>query len=1294
MTDENGEILIENLPRGKTYTVTELSNPNYGYTVMASGSKKRVTRGKAVVLILDNEKQTGNLQINKVDKDTNKPLEGISFKLQSTTRGYVKAYTGDPATYQSQLVGENRLTNLTYTSDINQATEFITNEDGIIGIYNILMDTPYYVHETSVGKNSQYEIDDNYIDWTYTSTNATNNKSGTGHTVTITIVRQTSINTNAVNTVHDTLTVRNRKKYINLSGFVWEDLQHIEKSDDEKIDFNGIYDRDNPNNPDKLVEGIKVTLTDEKGNPVLLKEDSSGNTQSNPKTTDPNGEYRFEFVEIEMLNKYYITFEYNGMSYTNVKPPLTKDKEGNEIPDASKATEGDNRTTFNENYQTITYEEQNGKVQGISENGNDKVYNINYDTTSTSHESKLIYKTDANGREDKSNYNYGYEGNEASDPFSGVDEQYYILSDTRNAYEGQCLNAIKSEQEIREQGIEEIDNINLGLQKRMQVDLSLIKDINSVKVSINGAEHIYQYADRFKPELYESIDTYDKEGNKITNGYDITPQVKYGSKYGNMSYTRALYPSDIHYKENENDKLKVEITYKIGIRNSKTNKETDVTTTINELTDYYSNKYQKIKVGTQLNEDGTVKEDISVTPKGEIGNYTKVSIQPNLEIKGENSIYVQLEVKPEEIVNILGNDEDTIDLYNQIEITSYSSKDKDGKIYAAIDKDSQPGNLNVNDESTYEDDSDKAPGLKLVLQEEREVSGVVFVDATTRELRTGEVRIGEVRQGNGVYKKDQNDNDIPIEGVNVRLVKANSNANETANIYDKNEKTWKKAEITTLENGTYSIKGFVPDDYYIEFTWGGQKYRKDANSDELTKIRVQEYKSTIVNENVYSQKSENSFPEWYKDEFKKNYGGIEWDIEKSVSYYDEFGQNTTKQGAEIRVSDALDDYDIRQKIDNQSNNITNRTKNIIDVYDPESQLGNDNLITTMTSNTPKFKVNVEYFKDLTNSKEEYQVNPETGEVVTEGNYAVKREGYKNHLASIDFGIVERARQVLKLEKEVKHIKITLANGNVIIDADVINNQLEGQTKHVVYIPESATNAQIKCEIDNELIQGSNLEITYGLKVTNMSELDYNSEQYYYYGEGHDDIDNKLITLNPKQVIDYLDNNISTVNSNIDELGEIRQAREDKKQLIDKGLLVEEMEKLLNNTNRVLIIKALLGDLKPIKGESKGEYTDVTLIASKELTNTAVQDGITLDNSAEIIQVEKSGGAPVITMPGDYVASNSNQSSGLDDGDRAESVIITPPTGLSTNHIAYVILAISSLGILISGIILIKKFVLK
>ena len=81
----------------------------------------------------------------------------------------------------------------------------------------------------------------------------------------------------------------------------------------------------------------------------------------------------------------------------------------------------------------------------------------------------------------------------------------------------------------------------------------------------------------------------------------------------------------------------------------------------------------------------------------------------------------------------------------------------------------------------------------------------------------------------------------------------------------------------------------------------------------------------------------------------------------------------------------------------------------------------------------------------------------------------------------------------------------------------------------------------------------------------------------------------------------------------------------------------------------------------------------------------------MGNDAEIIKVIKSGGSTLTTTPGNYIPSE-----GVKEVDEAksETVTIIPPTGRITNYIAYTLLSISSLGILVSGIILIKKFVLK
>ena len=82
-----------------------------------------------------------------------------------------------------------------------------------------------------------------------------------------------------------------------------------------------------------------------------------------------------------------------------------------------------------------------------------------------------------------------------------------------------------------------------------------------------------------------------------------------------------------------------------------------------------------------------------------------------------------------------------------------------------------------------------------------------------------------------------------------------------------------------------------------------------------------------------------------------------------------------------------------------------------------------------------------------------------------------------------------------------------------------------------------------------------------------------------------------------------------------------------------------------------------------------------------------------ENNAEIIKVIKDkGGAVLVTTPGNYNPSDSSTSE--PDNSTSESLVILPPTGLTTNYIAYILLTISSLGILVAGVILIKKFVIK
>lgn len=1171
-SNENGEAIINNIPVGNC-SVKETKAPS-DYNVSSTNPQSTtINGGQQSQVVFTNEIKKGSLTITKRDETTKNALSNVGFTLKMTSGKYEGKYVS---------VDTNGI-----ASYSDRESTLKTNSKGILSITK-LWPGNYQLVET-VMPHAGYEA--NY------SKSITVNPGGS-----------------------PSLTVENKRKYINLAGYVWEDK--ILKNKQEKP--NGLYKSGSNDNEDKELNNVTVQLKNKNGALIASK------------TTGKDGKYLFEKVEIDKLKEYYIEFIYNGMSYESVDiVSLTNAA-------STKAIEGDNRTTFNGKYAQIV------KTQANDENGN-KTYDLDYKVSD--YQSKLKYG-------DESSYQYGYDEQEF--PINGVEEQYKIIANTRNAYQSEgktgYLTDIYTEAQIRENEITQIDNINLGLKERAQPDLALVKDLYRVKVSINNQTHIYNYGDRFNENLYA------QEGNESI--YNMNPQVKFGGKYGSMSYTRALYASDIKYTGSES--LKVYATYRIAIRNN----SDELKTVVNEIVDYTDVKYEFIKengniasIGRNIDEEGNIvgtkleaREESSGNPE-----YQKIRIQTNLEMASqtEESIYIQLQVEPDKIVDILGNNNEEVKLNNIAEISSYSIKDTSGNVYAGIDIDSQPDNIELTNPKTYEDDTDKAPGLKLVLQEQRKVSGQVFEDVTN-----GDFKSGEIRQGDGRLTSE----DKGIEGVTVKLVKVQTG--ETAQVY--NGRTWVEATTQTNNNGEYTIEGFIPDNYKVVYTWGDSHYK------------VQDYKSTIVDRTSYNAKSSNEI--WYKDEFKKNYPNIEWNQAENI---------------EIRVSDAVDDYTIRQNIDKQNSMIINSNKAALNNYSGEIEKADgskETLITKMDSTTPNFKVGIEYFETGSNAREEYQLNS-NGEVTMNGIYAVKQKGKENYLTSIDFGIVERARQVLALEKQIKSAKIVLANGSILINAKVVKDEATGEVKfedtikHAAYIPDSTgANRQIKFEIDNEIIQGARLEIEYALQVSNISELEYLNQEYYFYGRGYGQNDADLVMLKSSNVIDYLDNNI-TINEEGNQLGEMIQDSTKKNQLIDKGLLenTTSMKNLLKETTKVMIIDQLAKDLKPIGTSNADTQTEISLKAYKLLANTTDTEEMIFDNNAEIIKVEKTGGSSLITTPGNYIPSLTP--SEFDDHE-AETVTIVPPMGLTTDYIAYTILAISSLGIFIAGIILIKKFVLR
>lgn len=1000
-----------------------------------------------------NIKILGNLKVIKVNKDNIKiKLQGVGFYVQNKdTKKWVKV--------------ENDT--VSYTDKKEDATEFITDKNGEITIKNLVVGT-YVAYETK-NPNYGYEII----------------KEGQEKSITVDKTAE--------------LQIPNKQKYIKLSGYVW-----VDKVFSKQASRNDLYKDNDYDSNDILLDGITVRLIDK----------TTGKVVKEAKTAD-GGKYLFTDVLVDELGNYYIEFEYDGLTYTNVIPHIDKDN-GSKVAENSSV-----RDEFNKGFSVIEGSTESNKGITKDSAGNPK-YDLNYNIDKNKHTSTLnntgLYPIKAN-----------------------TNETGYVIKDHFTP------------------GQEEIKYINLGLYEREQPDIALVKDLYNINVAINGYNHIYEYANRFNNQ------------GEYGDGFNVG--VKFGNKYGNMSYTRAIYEADKEYTSSDKSKeLKVYVTYKISMKNESSNLQVQV----NNIVDYYDSNYTLIKTGTGIDEKGNVTGDISNSGSQSYNDkYQKVIINTNSKIEHNKSadVYVQFELNRDAVLKIL-NDKENLD--NVVEINSYSVFDTDGKVYAGIDTDSNPGNAVPGDKTTYEDDTDSAPGLKLVVADKaREMTGKVFLDSTSNELKTG-----EVRQGDGMYT----DGEKGIKDVKVTL--------------KENIESGKVYEATTDENGDFYISGYIPGDYTLTYTWGDKEYT------------VQNYKGTVYDKNRYDANVINK--EWYKTD------------------------------VDTRYTDAIDNYNTREKIDDEIAKVTNKTAT---------------KIKTMDSTTPTMGISVEYTTTTT-------IEPTTDKF--------KSPDFK--IKNIDFGIVERARQDLALRKRVNTFKVTLANGQVIADMTIDEKgNITGERNHVTYMgPSSSTgNGFVKLELDNELIQGATVEVEYEIKVTNNSELDYVSEDFYKYGikSGNE------VTITPTSIIDYLDKNWGfeaeknkewTVKS-LDEI----------KNIVAKEVYENEDSTIADKT--ILYTESLKGQkLKPT------ESAKVNLNVSKVLSNS---DEISLDNESEITELTKDGGSRPISTPGNYVP---GQEAKETDESIAETVIVTPSTGANLEFIVPVMVGVIALVILGAGVVIIKK----
>ena len=1155
-TNANGTITISNLPLGN-YTITETGAPtDYRLNLQENKSTTvNVTSGGTATAAFKN-KQYGDLTVTKKDQDTGstslggEPLNDIGFKIYIQKNGkkyYLRNAEISKYSYNDFNVEEwNK----------GSAKEFKTSGNAQFKINNFPVwngseQLTYYVEESSLPEKWQEYYK---LKATPDSTQITNGK-----------------NTD--------LSVLNKQIYIQVSGYVWEDMLATEGKEDSR---NDLYDADRK---EPLIEGITVRLNSTKDGTIQTTK------------TDKNGNYKFKKVEIDKLPNTYIEFEYNGLKYQSVAY--------HNQDNGSKAIEGDTtRDNFNNQYASITGGNAKGTTTtGYSRNATGTVMN-NLTYTNGKYASELVGNT-------------GYTVESAE---NSVEAQ--------NGSTGASIKATTSAANHSlatwSAGVTEIGKINLGIYKRQQSDMKIATDLKDIGLTFNGYNHTYTYNKRTAKQgidIFSELQKWNKTDEQKANESEQYPRNYETSIYKNYAYASASEgDGNGDGKIDDKDKLKMYLNYKIEIKNS-----SSVYMSANEIARYY-NDTLTYSSSYYIDKNGN-KHDITWNEKADANKYKQIRTTglSNVKIEPGSSltVYLTLQIKDDIIKEFgLGNKIEAIG-QGVTEITSYSNYTSDGKYYAAIDKNSAPDNIKLEDINTYEDDTDSAPELKITLKEPKTITGYVFEDKTSDDLLTN-----QERKGNGKFDNGEN----TVGKVKVELI--DQKTGKPAYIYSKavSESNFNAvpATYTTKANGYYEFVGVVPGKYYIKYTYSnGSVVYKGTNK--VANVSTQDYKSTIISSKT----------------LRDAYGDTEADDLGSVNNNDRWYQDTNIE----TYSTAVDDYATRKSINNTYSTIIASKK-----VDYDKGVGQQE----MTARTLNMNMAIEnYNNEVTNMNEN------------------RTSLYKN----LDFGIAIRPRQSLKLDKKVTYVKLTLSGGDTVAEGNP-SNENELKTMNYVTYPKGG---KLKIEADDEIIQGATLEIKYTIYVTNNSEKDYNNVAYYRYGTKKDN----PVKLSINTIVDYIDQKVPTEYTNV--------AKSSGGWYVSTDQQIKDLttEKAYNDVKSRKNI--LLSDCN--KTISIGETMATEPVEASKVM--ASSEDVDIKNYAEAVKVSNSVGrfyggivnSKWVNMtPGNLQVSSDtaiDESHELDD-DGVE-VVVVPSTG--DNTIIYYILGITCLGIIVCGIVLIKKLVL-
>ena len=1067
---------------------------------------------------------------------------------------------------------------------------------------------------------------------------------------------------------------------LKLSGNVWED--GLNGKDNAR---NDLYKDNDYDDHDKLLQGIKVRLY--KDNELVGETwtDSNGHYSFGGRNADLS--YTKDTLTVADLDKYHVEFEYNGMKYTNVNLHI-------DVANGSKAIEGNNnRQNYNNKFTTIasnTIKDNNGNSTGKALNEANSETGTLYYRTNQKYQSSIIYG-------DKSIYEGTSVSGKTGDFEAYGYDIYHITADTKvdeASYRYKLEDLFDRDVNNQVYKDKEIKNVNLGLYAREQVDVAIDSDVARFILNVNGYNHIYKYGTLIS----------DNDMNVDANNVEqVDAKLKaLKGKY----YERQLHESSISYSATPEGtpNLYADITYKIYLQN----KSNSLTAKIKELTLDYDNELNLISYGYEnsgTTQEVSEQEIVANTVYGGTENLKEAVISlEKLEDKkisaGKKEVLeVTFRVYADTIARILNNPVG-IKFDMMAEVSKYSTYTQQMTAYASIDKNSASRNEKVQIDTdntfvtdTFENDTTIAPTFKLSKGTQTELSGIVYEDSPKEStpIKISGNNIYE-RVGDGIYNNENVMANVLVELLSVpmengqydsdtaRTGENGQQAYDVAKLYQENKTTQGEsskvlARTYTNEKGEYKFEGLTAGNYVIKYTYGKNMKDVDENGQEkgtirsataiytsdgktkLKEIEAREYKSTVITSGEISNAMNITDGKAHLN------GDYSWFL----------------KSPETRYSDAVDDVEYRANLEKEAKinyEILKGTKTY--VYE------------NMEAYTPYFKLGVEEFND--------QQSGATLETQEDGTL-----NYVFTIDNVDFGLIERPIVDLQVDKVITGLKVSLGNGQVLINGDPSKESLP-------YV-RTGLDDFVPIEMDTELLQNATIEEEYTIKITNNSELDYSiypiwgtdntqkvalRRNYYYYGTQEGLSTDEAVTTRIDVLGDYIGSELTADESTMPEWNKraieeltsyngtnLLSTDNNKEKTLRDGKYTIYTTNTFNNPNEEIVT---IGQTKSIA------YKVSRLLA----VNT---DTMKYTNDVEILQYsgysqnkdrteENTYNRVKDTTPGNLVPGGA-----MEDDEDSVRTTITPPTGTIISRWLYVTTVAAGLILIGATVIFIRKRIL-